>query len=239
MKKILIAALAVLSLTVGSVAYAAEPIQGTVVAINQVEADVQKTVRVYGNGYLIGTGFFIKGGYIITAEHSFRIHKPTTLSYEDGSGAYGTAELVKLDPTLDLAILKTDTYKEHPYFELAEYPDLTELTIIGNPQKAYFEKRTGKITSFHKWITISSPDTLLSATYRMTSTAYSTPGFSGGPAIQNGKVIGVAVGGPKPGATDELSILVKLDDLKSFIEGAIGDESKRVAGISETTAIID
>ncbi|MEK3987823.1 serine protease [Paenibacillus sp. FSL K6-3166] len=103
-----------------------------------IESDGYKHNKKEENG---GTGFFIKGGYILTNYHVISgTGKKKTIQYQDYKdgkkppGKYNTATLVKVYPDKDIAVLSTNEVN-HSYFDFSSEPlqkgDF--VTVIGNP----------------------------------------------------------------------------------------------------------
>jgi len=169
----------------------------------------------------IGSGFFVKGGYVVTTHHVIADRTGSLYAIDGESSDHRyDAKLVASDPVKDLALLRTDD-ADHAYFELADSVGYEEVSIVGTSYEAgdrsgEFRKEDGKVKTLSKYATIGRPGHILSQEYRMFVTALSFPGYSGGPAFnKEGKLVGVAAGAF---AKTHEAVLVKLDHLREFLE---------------------
>lgn len=175
--------------------------------------DVGKTVRVYREGRmkLIGSGFFVKGGYVVTAAHV--IGELTAVELIDGEKTIHKAKVIRKDIEKDIALLQVAD-ERHTYFELAD-KQADEITIISNTVKDFFVDKSGTYRQTNEFETTVNAVVITRAMRDM----YTSPGEFGnsGSALidEDGKVAGVAVART---AAEAYTVGVRLDDLKRFLE---------------------
>lgn len=161
-----------------------------------------------------GSGFFIEGGYVITAAH---VVKNETEFYIDGiNNEYFSAVLVKVDHSKDLAMLKTSSVS-HAYYELASnVSDKETVTLIGNHGNDHFVTSKCEVIDADEFIPIAEKGIISSSENRIELKGDVRDGYSGGPIYNaNGKIVGVTVAGD-----GERVVGVKLEHLKEFVESA-------------------
>jgi serine protease Do len=163
-----------------------------------VEIHVEGYMTAVVNGYpvsrkvgVLGSGVFIaKNGYILTCAHLFRdftkISKIVIIASNDDTTR---ADIIKVSPTADLAIIKAGFYKDNPTVKLANPLTLKvgqEVIAIGSPLGLSFSVTTGVISALSRDI---------GDNYNTTqSDAAINPGNSGGPMFNlKGQLIGVNV----------------------------------------------
>ncbi|GAB6989405.1 S1 family peptidase [Paenibacillus pini] len=115
-----------------------------IVLKSELEKQKEKVVYIIAkfendNYFIVGTGFFIKGGYIVTNDHLVNSHQKTleTVFYRTiYDGIVSDSKISKViyeNPESDIAILKTNQ-TDHCYFELSnEIQDGEQYKVIGNP----------------------------------------------------------------------------------------------------------
>lgn len=180
--------------------------------------------------WMIGTGFFVEGGYIVGAQHSVGSAEGDDVA-PGGRVEYFIKEstvnsekrivtLLATDSNLDLALFKHDL-EGHTYFDIADTVSVgQEMFLIGNSVNrpgifTDFIEAKGNVIMLNEHTRIGHGEKILSATYRMHATATSLPGDSGGPALNKyNEVIGVVVASTYD---NHNAIMVKLQDLKDFL----------------------
>lgn len=214
---------------------------GTELEVDEKPFYLSRTVKLYERGKMannrtiavfIGSGFFVKGGYVVTTHHVVADRTGSLYAVDGESSDHRyDAELVASDPDKDLALLRTDVV-DHAYFELADKVGYEEVSLVGTSYEAgersgEFRKVDGEVKTLSKYATIGRPDRILSQEYRMFVTALAFPGYSGGPAFnKEGKLVGVAAGAF---AKTHEAVLVKLDHLREFLEQHKPSESSDAA----------
>lgn len=248
-RKGFIAATLLATLIGGGAAYASEA-PNQVIGAKTVEvvdkAYLGKAVKVWGwrdnNGfsekYVAGTGFFLEGGYVITAEHVVATLYDPAYGYDKfviTDGTVGSTvhevEIIATDKHLDLALLKTSLV-DHPYFELADHVSVGQAMFhIGNSEDRAsvfkeFNEMQGNIIELARMTTIQNEGgPILSQAERMYSTSTSLPGDSGGPALNKDKeVIGVVIARV---LTNNNAIIVRLQDLRKFVDANLPKEATK------------
>lgn len=195
--------------------------EGDVLTVNKEKSYVTKTAKLFikenNKNSFRGTGFFIKDGYIVTAEHI--VKKDENFYVQDGSNAkLIKAKLVAKDQQKDIAVLKTEI-KDHVYFELSdsEIKQEEEVVFVGNSDHhstSFFESK-GKVTQTYLYTSIGTEKQILSTNYRHVISALMYPGDSGCPIFNKDyEIVGVGV------ATSQQThygIITTLAELKEFL----------------------
>jgi S1-C subfamily serine protease len=187
-----------------------------------------KTVRIHGMvkdwmGYYVpmtftGTGFFIKDGYVVTAQHVVDNTKPGSrlfIEEYNNPGIFIEVQVVDKNANLDLAVLKTPL-EDHPYFEIADSVSQGEaIYVVGNTHNTRYEKHSGVVQELSKYTPIGrANEPLLSQYYRTISSVLVIGGFSGGPAFNDeGEIIGVNIASLE----GVYSVQTRLQDLDSYV----------------------
>ena len=134
----------------------------------------------------IGSGFFIdKKGYILTNYHVIRDSIKVFIQLPKYGAQTYLAEVKSVYPKLDLALLKTDQYKNKEFLELGESSSIVkgdELLAVGYPLGQEKIKVTGGIFSGYQDGDIQTDSAI-------------NPGNSGGPLLKNNTVIGINYAG--------------------------------------------
>lgn len=132
------------------------------------------------------SGTFISGDVVLTAAHCFS-HPTTDVWVRDPHVKWGfRAQIIKLYPEHDLALLRVEKMKNHPYAKLATSVRVGEKVInVGSPLSFEFLVSEGIVAKLHHK---TRP---FKSTYTIT-TAMINPGSSGGGAFNEaGELIGV------------------------------------------------
>jgi serine protease Do len=141
-------------------------------------------IEVYG-----GSGVFVtESGYILTCAHLF-LHKPQVVTVSTADESTYLAEIVKVDPVRDLAMIKISAGKPVPFALLAN-PSRLEVgqTVyaIGSPLGLDFTVTRGIISYLNRTIDFMG---------RFIQTdAHINPGNSGGPLFtEDGLLVGINI----------------------------------------------
>lgn len=200
-----------------------------------------------------GTGFFInKEGYVATAKHVVDSIGEDTIVVKTFSGKSLRAELVSVDESSDMAILKTDIGNSS-FVNLGYYPNLEvgdEIGFIG-----FFSNGTTVIPLVHRGV-ISAKGIEKNDAKIFTINAFVNKGNSGGPvfSIKTGRVIGVLSARQRDVSSDKFISLPSnytsglnlsgIDPLKFNVDlynktlKVVGDVSQVGVGIVYSTDII-
>ena len=197
------------SLLTGSVAY------GDAYYSGKGNPDLAATgLVVYGTS-MNGSGFFVKGGYFVTAAHVVEGHEGAQLLIPDDLKLLKT-ELVAKDRSRDLALFKVAGAEEHWYLDLADAGSASSYYTYGNGinENEFFSKHDGYLVSFNEWYNIGYTWGVQS----MHMDRYTFPAYGGssGSAVLNdkGKVVGV-VSARREG--DNAALVIPLTSLKEFL----------------------
>ena len=151
------------------------------VIAQNIEVDYKEPYKLQDATSGIGTGFFIKGNYIITCSHVVDNSKVVLIEIPvEGKKKY-KVELVGICPKFDIAVLKSVEYKSKSYFKMGDSDKIrsgNEVLAIGFPLGQNSIKITKGIVSGRQYGNIQT-DTPIN------------PGNSGGPLVYNGLVIGI------------------------------------------------
>lgn len=163
-----------------------------------------------------GTGVAIEGRRILTNAHMV-VYASRILVQPHESSDKLEAEVVAVAPGIDLALLKL---RDESYFDShAAAPIQDELPKVGEKVKAYGYPRGGNALSITEGIisrieyTDYSYGTL---GLRIQVDAALNPGNSGGPAISNGKIVGLVFSGI-PDA-DNIGYIIPVEEIRAFLE---------------------
>ena len=152
------------------------------------------------NGQGTGSGFVIKGGYIITDNHVVTLdgllqHAPLKVYFSDGRAA--TAHVVGRDPYSDIAVIKVPGMTGLPALTLGNSTSVAvgdPVVAIGSPLGLSDTVTSGIVSALNRPVqpgsaTGSTPQVFFDA---IQTDAPINPGNSGGPLVNaKGQVIGV------------------------------------------------
>jgi S1-C subfamily serine protease len=188
-------------------------------AVNATHAVVSVLGR-QGNEVSVGSGFiYTHDGYILTNKH---VVPYSTVNYKimmyDGSVL--DAEVVYRDPAYDIAVLKIDgTYSTIIPLGTLKSAEIGEgVAAIGNVMGLVKNTiSTGTIESFDVNVRAEDTDKKLEILTGLIETnAYITPGFSGGPLIdESGQAVGMNVA---TSLTQDASYAIPIDLIQERIE---------------------
>ena len=203
--------------------FAAEVYKKTINSALELDVDYGTTVTEKGKSNIIsfGTGTMLTGGYFLTNAHvvseyddSYKVTKmPEIVFGLSGDKSYRfTADLVYMDPKLDLALLKTDVhrslssvrfYDETPAHGSAIY-------TIGNSKGHGLCLLEGIVSDNHR--DVKGFDHIMIS-------AFVTNGNSGGPVFDaEGRLIGMVDSG-LPGVPN-MNYVIPVHIIKSFLKRA-------------------
>jgi len=212
MLKKLLAAVLVLAVIWSAPAQAAETIPPEKVKSAQVFAEICRWNLCYNTP--VGSGFFIKGGYVITNYHVIDTYDK--VSVKDGTGKTYAVDLYGYDNDLDLAMLRLREPVDHPYFELADEVKGLRFGAYASSGDAAFEFKTGPALHYMQ-AAVTAPDgSIMSNRVRIVFGMLAIPGNSGtGVFDDQGKIVAVVLAQIQD---TKYAVAVKLEDLKEFID---------------------
>lgn len=159
------------------------------------------------------SGTYVSGDTILTAAHCFG--RPTTdIWVRDPHVLWGfRAQLVKLDPEHDLALLKVSNMAKHPYAKLAKSARIGEQVVnVGSPIMFEFLVSEGIVAALH------FKDKQFKSTYTIT-TAMVNPGSSGGGAFNAaGELVGVNTMSIGMFGWTGISMAVDIESIRGFLK---------------------
>lgn len=159
------------------------------------------------------SGTYVSENTVLTAAHCFS--RPTTdIWVRDPHVRWGfRAQLVKLDPEHDLALLKVESVAKHPYAKLAKSARIGEQIInVGSPIIFEFLVSEGIVAALH------FKDKTFKSTYTIT-TAMINPGSSGGGAFNAaGELAGVNTMSVGMFGWTGISMAVDIESIKGFLK---------------------
>ena len=171
-----------------------------------------------------GSGFVVSSdGLIVTNQHV--VDGATQVAVKIGTdGEQLPAEIVGIDPSQDLALLKVDA-KDLPTLELGDSDSVEvgdDTYAIGNPYGLDHTLTTGVVSALNRDLEAPNGATISGA---IQTDAALNPGNSGGPLLDgDGKVIGVnaqiATGGTEGGGNVGIGFAIPASTVSQFIEQA-------------------
>jgi putative serine protease PepD len=171
-----------------------------------------------------GSGFVVSSdGLIVTNQHV--VDGATQVAVKIGTdGEQLPAEVVGIDPSQDLALLKVDA-KDLPTLELGDSDSVEvgdDTYAIGNPYGLDHTLTTGVVSALNRDLQAPNGATISGA---IQTDAALNPGNSGGPLLDgDGKVIGVnaqiATGGTEGGGNVGIGFAIPASTVSQFIEQA-------------------
>jgi len=159
-------------------------IKNTDEPLELVKSNVVKVINKFDDNEIVGTGFFIEDGYLLTNSHIVDIEGNITVEYSDGKTS--TAKLISNEIVSDVAVLVVD--KIHalalPLGKTLDIKSTDDLYAVG------FALNLQGESSITKGI-LSARRSIAGVEYLQTDAAVNS-GFSGGPLLNSkGEVIGM------------------------------------------------
>ena len=153
-------------------------------SLNSVKANIVRVINKIDENEIVGTGFFVKEGYLLTNSHIVDIQGNITIEYSDGKTS--KAKLISNEIVSDVAILAVD--ETHalalPFGNTLTIKSTDDLYAVG-----YALNLKGE-ASITKGI-LSARRSIAGVEYLQTDAAINS-GFSGGPLLnEKGEVIGM------------------------------------------------
>ena len=143
-----------------------------------------------------GTGFIVRGGYIVTNNH---VVAPAvnggSMQVVFNDGHTTTATIVGHDPTSDIAVIKPGTLGNRPALNLGNSDDLAvgdPVIAIGSPLGLAGTVTTGIVSALNRPVSTTGEGGESAYINAVQTDAAINPGNSGGPLVDSkGSVIGV------------------------------------------------
>lgn len=152
--------------------------------IDLVKKNVVKVINKVNDYEIVGTGFFIEEGYLITNSHVVDIKGNITI--EDSNGNTSKAILISNDIITDVAILSVDDIN----FLALSFGNTLNINITDDLYAVGYALNLGGEASVTKGI-LSARRSIAGVEYLQTDAAINS-GFSGGPLLNSsGEVIGM------------------------------------------------
>jgi|WetSurMetagenome_2_1015567.scaffolds.fasta_scaffold125374_1 S1-C subfamily serine protease len=179
----------------------------------QLLQEVKKAVVTLQFGKYIGSGFLVsEDGYIATNAHVVNGLKGSA-QFDGGDPV--EADLVRMEPEKDFALLKTASGKSHSFLRLADSNSCREgdtVIAVGSPYNLQLSFTKGIISAKGR------KDPRLSVSLIQTDAAINH-GNSGGPLInQAGEVIGINTQGFQKDMAEGLNFAIAINDVKGLIK---------------------
>lgn len=180
-------------------------------AARLVKENIVRIVNSVGNNEIVGTGFFIEGGYLLTNSHIVDIEGIIQVEYFDGTKS--TAQLYSNSIEKDVALLKVSEMKALPLtFGDTDSLDITDSVLaVGY---AYNFKGEASVTKG----TISSKRASSGINYLQSDISMNS-GFSGGPLFNDlAMVVGINTFASENGNT---GVSISSESLQGIIKELI------------------
>jgi S1-C subfamily serine protease len=220
--KMLLAVLLSATLVTPALAEAKDPIGDSVVKIYATRREPD-FVRPWSKGSpeeTSGSGVIIEGNRILTAGHMV-LYASQILVQANQSTEKVQASVVAVAPGLDLAVIKVDSPAlfegRHAVPVATELPSVKQaVSAYGYPMGGEQLSVTQGIVSRIEYAALNYPATGL----RIQIDAALNPGNSGGPAIANGKIVGLVFS--KMSRGENIGYLVAADEISMFLKDIEG-----------------
>jgi S1-C subfamily serine protease len=171
----------------------------------------------------VGSGFiFTRDGYVLTNKHVVP-YITTRYIAELSDGTRVVAEVVYRDPDYDIAVVKIEgTFDEIiPLGTIGTVDEGEAVAAIGNVMGLYNNTvSTGTVEGFNRVVKAEDHnDEIETLTGLIETDAFITPGFSGGPLIdESGHAVGMNVA---TSLTEESSFAIPIDFIQERIESVV------------------
>ncbi len=168
-----------------------------------------------------GSGVVIAPGRILTNAHV--VAEASEILMETSQTPLAvTAEVVAIDPSRDLALLKTDDPEfiaAHPSVPLFQGlpKDGSRVTVMGFPMGGDAMSTTSGVVSRAEWAEIGE---FGEAGMRIQVDAAVNHGNSGGPAFGEGQIVGLAFSGMDQAEADNIAYLIATEEIQRFLDEA-------------------
>lgn len=197
------------------------------------------TERCEGGGS--GSGFLVTPDLVLTADHVVAEGARATITFPDDESPIGLAP-VRLEPSLDIALLRLERPVSARPFEIADHPAkrLQPVTVIGYPLgMTGVHTNLGTVSSTEDDARYSNGVTIEDV---LTLDAAVNPGNSGGPVIDSqlavlGLISGSALNDGDP--TEGLHFAIPASHLRTLVDRWGDEESGRFDGCGEDDANVD
>jgi len=159
-------------------------IENTEEPLELVKSNVVKVINKFDDNEIVGTGFFIEDGYLLTNSHIVDIEGNITIEYSDGKTS--KAKLISNEIVSDVAVLVADEIHvlALPLGKTLDIKSTDDLYAVG------FAFNLEGESSITKGI-LSARRSIAGVEYLQTDAAINS-GFSGGPLLNSkGEVIGM------------------------------------------------
>jgi serine protease Do len=161
----------------------------TSIELTEIDVEAKKATVTASTGTVefLGAGVFISpNGHILTCAHLFNEGKIKAINIEAYDGYVYAAEILAVDPSRDLALLKI--WENTPHYAVLEDPRNLrvgqEVIAVGNPLALSFSVTHGILSAFNRDFD-NRYDTIQSDTFL-------NPGNSGGPLFNlRGRLVGI------------------------------------------------
>ena len=198
--------------------FAADDVRRSVVKIEvtRVEADIYEPWKREAPSEASGTGVIIDGNRILTNAHVVNYARSITVQ-TFGSSTKVTAKVIGMSAGMDLAILSVDKkgfFDERPAMQMDD-----ELPAVRSTVNAYGFPYGGTQISVTEGIVsrIQFGRYYYSSTgLRIQIDAALNPGNSGGPAVKDGRMVGLVFSRIQGG--DNIGYLIPVEEIRMFLD---------------------
>ncbi len=183
-----------------------------------------------GSGVVIAPGRVLTNAHVVTEATEILIETPET-------PLPVSAEVLAIDQTRDLALLKIDDSdfiaKHAPVALLDGLPkDGSKVTVMGYPMGGDALSTTSGVVSRIEWAAVGNHG---ENGMRIQVDAAVNHGNSGGPAFGEGKIVGLAFSGLDQSEADNISYLIATEEIRRFLDQA---ETDKVDGNTVTNVSV-
>lgn len=210
--------------------------------IDGATAAVGRIVTELCEGGRSGSGFLIAPDLVLTADHVVADGASATITFPDDQSPIALSP-VRLEPSLDIALLRLERPVSARPFELADHPAkrLQPVTVIGYPLgMTAVHTNSGTVSSTEDDVPYSANVTIEDV---LTLDAAVNPGNSGGPVIDSqlavlGLISSSALNNDGD-ATEGLHFAIPVTHLRTLVDGWSDEESGRFDGCGGDDANVD